>query len=48
MHTVEKDLTDLMNVYHDHRGSLEDSATFAGDIITNVEGHLKDLREGKE
>jgi hypothetical protein len=45
---MEKDLVALQKVYHDHRGSLDESARMAGDIITNVEGHLKDIRKGAE
>lgn len=48
MYKVEKDLTALQNVYTDHKGSIADSAIFAGDIISNLEGHIKDINEGVE
>ena len=48
MRTVEKDLTDLMKSYDDNRGNLDESSRMAGDIITNVEGHIRDITEGKE
>lgn len=45
---IEKDLVELLKVYHDNRGNLVESARMAGDIITNIEGHLQDLKEGRE
>ena len=47
-HQIEKDLVALQKVYHDSRSNLDESARFAGDIISNVEGHLKDIKEGEE
>jgi hypothetical protein len=48
MYQVEKDLVSLQNVYNDHRSCIEESARMAGDILSNIEGHIKDINEGKE
>jgi hypothetical protein len=45
---IEKDLVALQKNYHDLRGNLDKSAGLAGDIITRIEGHLKDIQKGVE
>ena len=48
MRVAEKDLTSLQNVYNDKRSNIEESNRMVGDIISNIEGHLADLKEGIE
>lgn len=45
---LEQALNKLTKRYTDHRGNLEESMRCISDIITNIEGHQKDIAEGKE
>lgn len=48
MHGIEKDLVEIGKSYADKRSNISESAYFSGNIITNIEGHIKDIETGVE
>ncbi len=45
---LEQAINKLTKRYIDHRGNLDEAMRFISDIICNLEGHQKDIAEGKE
>ena len=45
---LEQSINKLTTRYADHRGNLDEAMRCISDIITNLEGHQKDMAEGKE
>lgn len=41
-------IADLRDQFPDNRGNLEESERFISDMVLNLEGHLRDIKEGKE
>jgi hypothetical protein len=48
LNVIKKDLLKARQRYVDHRGNLDEAEMFVDDALSNIEGHLKDMEEGKE
>ncbi len=45
---ARKDISSLRNVYADGRANLDGAEMLIADALTNLEGHLNDIKEGVE
>lgn len=45
---LEQSINRFTKEFNDHRGCLSESMDSIADIIANLEGHQRDIQEGKE